>query len=115
MEPDGVYLLEGGSVHFRLMETGVNADGKTSVSELNVTSEKAEYKFEVKEEEYLKFDPKSSNATALQEGETTVRFKQVNYHNNFGLNSVRLGLCVSLTWYDTLKLIKTESCQVEQI
>lgn len=32
LDPDGVFLLEGGTAHFRLLENGVNAEGKESVS-----------------------------------------------------------------------------------
>jgi hypothetical protein len=80
VEPDGVFLLEGATVQFRLFEKVVDRDGKSSMAELNLTkSEKEdqgeaapEYKFEVKEAEFASFDEKTGFVTALKEGETTL-------------------------------------------
>lgn len=76
VEPDGVFLLEGGMVNFKLLEKGIDQYGKTNIQELDVTSVDSDYTFEIKEPEIAVLDKATSNVTALAaDGETTVSSK----------------------------------------
>lgn len=76
VEPDGVFLLEGGMVNFKLLEKGIDQYGKTNIQELDVTSVDSDYTFEIKEPEIAVLDKATSNVTALAaDGETTLFVK----------------------------------------
>ena len=77
IEPDGAFLLEGAQAEFKLMDKGVDAEGKVDISELNVTSEDADYRFEVAPggEEIIQMETLQGTVrvTALKQGEAMVR------------------------------------------
>lgn len=75
VEPDGAFLLEGATVKFRLLERGVDREGKESISELNVTSDRADYRFQVDDNDVATFDDKTSTITAVTEGEISVIYQ----------------------------------------
>jgi hypothetical protein len=43
-----------------------------SFSELEVGTDSSDYRFEIKDPEFVNIDPKTGNVTALKEGETSV-------------------------------------------
>ena len=96
IEPDGAFLLEGGTAQLKLFEKSgiLNEQGKPTLrgkiyktvltcianmyfwcTELKTTGEDRDYTFEVKESEYVTIDSKSNNVTAVTVGETTVFVK----------------------------------------
>ena len=97
IEPDGAFLLEGGTAQLKLFEkSGVlDEQGKPTLRgkirkvflvtckhvfffvplELKTTGEDRDYTFEVKEAEYVTLDSQSNNVTAVTVGETTVFVK----------------------------------------
>jgi len=75
IEPDGAFLLEGGKAHLKLFEKSGLRDstGEQIKRELVTTGEDPDFKFEVKEPEYVTLD--GNNVTAQKIGETTIFVK----------------------------------------
>lgn len=80
MEPDGVYLLEGGNAKISLLES-IGSKEKPEFSALKITGPDAEYLLDVKEKEIVSINKETGIITGVMPGEETILLVKDLDHN----------------------------------